>query len=203
MAPMSSADTLHRTLAPHAAGLIGLARESVRHGLERGQPLDISAADLEPALRTTAASFVTLHIDDALRGCVGSIEARLPLAEDIARNAFFAAFHDTRFDPLHEREFAALDIEISVLGPPEPIGFATEAELLRRLAAGRDGLILEQRGRRGVFLPQVWEDLPDPVDFVGQLKLKAGIGPAPLGADATARRFAVVKLTLAAEATAG
>jgi AmmeMemoRadiSam system protein A len=200
---MSSADALLRTLSPHAGGLIALARDSVRHGLDFGRPLDVAAMDLAPALQASAASFVTLHIDSTLRGCIGSIEARRPLAADVAHNAFAAAFHDTRFDPLHEREFDALDIEISVLGMPEPIAFAGEAELLRLLVVGRDGLIIEQNGRRAVFLPQVWEDLPDPADFVGQLKRKAGIGRAPLGRNATARRFNVVKLTLDAEATAG
>ena len=200
---MSSADALLRALAPHAPRLIGLARESIRHGLDRGRPLDVAAADFDPALQAHGASFVTLHIDSGLRGCVGSIEPRFPLTEDVARNAFFAAFHDTRFDPLHAREFAALDIEISVLGAPEPIAFATEAELLRQLVAGRDGLIIEQFGRRAVFLPQVWEMLPDPADFLGHLKAKAGIGRAPLGAGAAAQRFAVAKLTLAAEASAG
>lgn len=200
---MSSADALQRTLAPHAIGLIALARDSVRHGLDFGRPLDVAAMDVAPALHASAASFVTLHIGGGLRGCIGSIEARRPLAEDVAHNAFAAAFHDTRFDPLDEREFDALDIEISVLGAPEPIAFASEAELLRLLAVGRDGLIIEQHGRRGVFLPQVWEDLPDPTDFVGHLKLKAGIGRAPLSRGATARRFAVVKLTLPADAEAG
>jgi AmmeMemoRadiSam system protein A len=137
-----------------------------------------------------------------LRGCVGSIEARRPLAEDVARNAFLAAFQDSRFDPLSERELAALDIELSVLGAPEPIAFASEAELLRKIEAGRDGLILEQHGRRAVFLPQVWNMLPDPADFLAHLKDKAGLGRAPLGAGATAQRFAVAKLTLDAQAAA-
>jgi AmmeMemoRadiSam system protein A len=200
---MSSADALHRALTPHASGLIGLARASIHHGIERGQPLDVVSADLNPALRAQAACFVTLHIDGGLRGCVGSIEAHRPLAEDVARNAFLAAFNDSRFDPLSEREFAALDIEISVLGMPEPIAFASEAELLRKIEAGREGLILEQHGRRAVFLPQVWDMLPDPADFLAHLKDKAGIGRTPLGAGATAQRFAVAKLTLDTEAAAG
>lgn len=200
---MSSADALQRTLAPHAGGLIALARDSVRHGLDFGRPLDVAAMDLAPPLHASAASFVTLHILGDLRGCIGSIEPRRALAADVAHNAFAAAFHDPRFDPLDEREFDALDIEISVLGVPEPITFSSEAALLQQLAVGRDGLILEQDGRRGVFLPQVWEDLPDPADFVGQLKRKAGIGRAPLSRGAMASRFSVVKLTRPAAAAAG
>jgi AmmeMemoRadiSam system protein A len=200
---MPSADALQRKLAPHVPDLIGLARQSIRHGLDRGEPLEVDGAGFAPALQAPAASFVTLHLDETLRGCIGTIEARLPLAQDVARNAFLAAFHDSRFDPLEAHEFAGLDIEISVLGSPEPIAFVAEAELLRQLAAGRDGLIIERDGRRAVFLPQVWDMLPEPADFLRNLKAKAGIADVALDSATVAHRFAVARLTLAAEASAG
>ena len=195
---MSSVEAFERALLPHAAGLIGLARESIGHGFSKGGPLAVTASDFDPALRGNAASFVTLHCRDALRGCVGSIEPRVALVEDVARNAFLSAFDDSRFEPLCLTEFESLDIEISVLGPPAPIEFGCEAELLERLAPGRDGLIIEQDGRRALFLPQVWEHLPAPAAFLMHLKAKAGLGEAPLGRGARALRFGVVKLALSA-----
>lgn len=200
MAPMSSADAFAQSLAPHAAGLIGLARASIHHGLAQRRALPVWPGEYAPPLRDQGASFVTLHLGGELRGCVGSIEPRVSLVEDVARNAYLSAFEDSRFDPLQQSEFAGLEIEISVLGPRRPLDFRSEAELLERLAPMRDGLILEHDGRRGVFLPQVWEDLPEPADFLAHLKAKAGMGRGPLGHGAEARVFSVVKLTLSAKA---
>lgn len=192
---MSSADAVTQALAPHADRLIGLARDSIRHGLAHGRPLSVSADNFDRALSGPAASFVTLHLGGELRGCVGTIEPRLALVEDIARNAYLSAFEDSRFDPLGPSEFSGLDIEISVLSGHRALAFHSEAELLAQLAPMQDGLILDCDGRRGVFLPQVWEELPDPVAFVAHLKAKAGMGREPLGRDAQARIFSVVKLT--------
>lgn len=194
MAPMWSADRMKEALAPHAAQLIALARRSIAHGLTAGGPLPVAPSGFDPVLCRQAATFVTLQCGDDLRGCVGTLEARAALVEDVARNAYLAAFADTRFDPVEADELGGLAIEISVLGPPEPIAFDSEAALLRRLRPGQDGLILEQDGRRGVFLPQVWEDLPDPAAFVLHLKEKAGIGSGPLDRTTQASRFSVVKL---------
>lgn len=121
------------------------------------------------------ATFVTLEIGGALRGCIGVLEAIRPLVVDVARNAFAAAFEDPRFPRLTRAELPRLDIHISVLTPPEPMHFDSEADLLRQIRPGIDGLILEDRGRRGTFLPSVWEQLPKPDEFFEHLRHKAGL----------------------------
>jgi AmmeMemoRadiSam system protein A len=121
------------------------------------------------------ASFVTLMAGGHLRGCIGSLEAYRPLHDDVPANALAAAFHDPRFAPLGSDELDAIRIEVSVLSTPVPMAFASEADALRKLRPGIDGVILEARDRRATFLPQVWADLPDPAIFIRHLKRKAGL----------------------------
>lgn len=199
MAPMSSAESLRATLAPHAAALHSIARGSIRHGLDHGAPAPVSLGDCAAPLGQRLASFVTLRQGGALRGCVGSAEAELPLAEDVARSAFMAAFRDYRFPLLKAAELTVTAIEISVLTPVRPLAFADEDDLVARLVPGRDGLILEGNGGRGVFLPQVWETLSDAHAFVAHLKDKAGLPRTPLDPAVRAHRFEAIKL---AEGTA-
>jgi AmmeMemoRadiSam system protein B/AmmeMemoRadiSam system protein A len=155
--------------------LLELARASIRHGLDHGRPLPVDLASLPQPFKIPRASFATLEIDGQLRGCIGSLEAHRPLAEDIAHNAYAAAFQDPRFPPLRESELARLDIHLSLLTPAEPMVFQSEQDLLSQLRPGVDGLILVEGGRRGTFLPSVWEQLPNPVEFLEHLKLKAGL----------------------------
>ena len=118
---------------------------------------------------------MTLHLHGNLRGCIGSLEAFRPLLIDVAENAYAAAFEDPRFDPLSVEEFGELEISISILSPSEPITFSSEEDLLQKIRPGIDGLILIEGRRRSTFLPAVWEDLPNPKDFLAHLKLKAGL----------------------------
>lgn len=194
MAPMSSVETLRAALAPHAAVLHRIAGSSIRHGLDHGAPAPVRLGDYPAPLGQRLASFVTLRQGGALRGCVGSAEAELPLAEDVARSAFMAAFRDYRFRTLKAAELAVTAIEISVLTPFQPLEFADEDDLAARLVPGRDGLILESDGARGVFLPQVWETLSEPHVFLAHLKDKAGLPPTPLAATVRAHRFEAIKL---------
>jgi AmmeMemoRadiSam system protein A len=99
------------------------------------------------------------------------------LAEDVAVNAWKAAFGDPRFPKLTEAELAACRLDISILSTPRPIAFASEAELAASLQPDRDGVILQDEGKRGLFLPHVWSGLPDPARFIRQLKVKAGLAP--------------------------
>ena len=154
--------------------LLGIARDSIGHGLDAGDPM--VASNYERALQAVRASFVTLNIEDRLRGCIGALEAKRPLVEDVAAHAFAAAFQDPRFPRLTHSEFPRLDIHISILTPSEPIQFDGETDLLGKLRPGIDGLIIAQGGRRATFLPSVWESLPDPAQFLAHLKLKAGLG---------------------------
>jgi AmmeMemoRadiSam system protein A len=155
--------------------LLALARESIAHGLAHGRPCPVVLTDEAPPLREPRASFVTLELGGGLRGCIGHLESVAPLAEDVAENAFAAAFNDPRFPPLSADELPRLQLEISVLTPPEPIRFTTEAELLAAIEPGRDGLILSDGPRRGTFLPSVWAQLPRREDFLRHLKQKAGL----------------------------
>jgi AmmeMemoRadiSam system protein A len=159
------------------AVLLAVARDSIRHGLRTGRPLVVRPEDFPEKLREPGASFVTLHRGGRLRGCIGTLEAWRPLVTDVAENAFAAAFRDPRFMPLQPEELDDLHIHISVLGKPEPLVFDSEEDLLRQLRPGRDGLILQDGARKGTFLPSVWEELPDPRQFLAHLKLKAGLSP--------------------------
>jgi hypothetical protein len=157
------------------AALLRVALASIESGLETGTPLLVNPEDYPAVLSNRRASFVTLKQNGELRGCIGSLEPVSSLVEDVARNAFAAAFRDPRFPALAAAELQDLDIGISVLGPTEPVEFGSEAELLDRLRPGMDGLVLRDGHHRGTFLPAVWESLPQPADFLGHLKQKAGL----------------------------
>jgi hypothetical protein len=133
------------------------------------------AAAFPDAFARPAATFVSLHVAAGLRGCCGALEADRPLALDVWRNARASAFDDPRFEPLAAGEWAAVvELSIAVLSDLEPVEVHSEAELLREIEPGVDGLVLEWRGRRATFLPKVWEQLPDPREFLQHLKAKAG-----------------------------
>ncbi len=155
--------------------LLQLAEASIRFGLEHGRPLKPVPDDYEPVLRQPGACFVTLKREGELRGCIGSLSAERPLIEDVAENAYAAAFSDPRFYPLQPAELRGLEMSISIIGKAEPMHFSSERDLITQLRPGIDGLIIEEGYRRGTFLPSVWEQLPDPVDFIRHLKLKAGL----------------------------
>lgn len=155
--------------------LLEVATASIRHGLEHGSALIPRAEDYPSTLQALRASFVTLHLAGELRGCIGALQAREPVVCDVARHAHAAAFQDPRFSPLSEAEFHKVDLHLSILGVPEPIRFSDEADLIRQLRPGEDGLILTDGAYQGTFLPSVWESLPTPELFWRQLKRKAGL----------------------------
>jgi AmmeMemoRadiSam system protein A len=190
---MSSVDTIRTALAPHETTVHAIARTSIHQGFGHGAPPWISPRDYSSTLQETMASFVTLRQGDDLRGCVGTAYAVHPLAEDVSRNAFFAAFSDLRFSPLSVSEFDSISIEVSVLSPPQPLSFDDEEDLADRLVPGRDGLILEYKDAWGLFLPQVWETLSEPHDFLDCLKDKAGLPSKPLDPTVRALRFEAIK----------
>jgi len=155
--------------------LLGLARDSIRHGLDYGSPLQINSHDFSEVLQAQRACFVTLHINGQLRGCIGNLEAREPLISNVVMNAFNAAFRDPRFPPLGSNEFDKVHIHIEILSVPEPMTFASQADLISQLRPGVDGLVLSDGPHRGTFLPTVWEQLPQPEVFLQHLKNKAGL----------------------------
>ncbi len=127
-----------------------------------------------PALAQPGATFVTLTQQGKLRGCIGSLEAWRPLDEDVRANAQSAASRDPRFAPLSASELAQTRVEVSLLGPAVPMPVVDEADAIRQMRPGIDGLIFKCHGRRSTFLPQVWESLPEPQQFLAHLKQKAG-----------------------------
>jgi AmmeMemoRadiSam system protein A len=154
--------------------LIVLARQAMEDGVlgKRLAPLDL--ASLPPHLREEGASFVTLTIEGGLRGCIGALEAYQPLAEDVREHALAAALQDPRFPPVGPRELGQIRIEVSRLTPSVPLEYKTPEELLSRLRPFVDGVILADGLRRATFLPQVWEKIPDPAEFLENLCYKMG-----------------------------
>jgi AmmeMemoRadiSam system protein A len=152
-----------------------VASDSVLHGLENGQALPVSLESYPGPLREGGAAFVTLKHGGRLRGCVGSYLPRRPLVEDVAENAFSAAFRDPRFPPLTRDEADGLEFHISLLSPMVLVEAESREELLRIMRPGVDGILLEDPPHRSTFLPQVWDQLPDPPTFLDELFLKAGL----------------------------
>jgi AmmeMemoRadiSam system protein A len=171
------------------AVLLGIARGAIEEKLLERKPEAFDA----PWLGQPGATFVTLLKNGELRGCIGSLEAAKPLAEDVAENALGAAFRDPRFPALSAAEWPQCQVEVSLLSVPKPLRFADEADLLRQISPGEDGLILEAEGRRATFLPQVWQGVPDKRTFLNALVRKAGLAAdTPLG-QCTISRYRVIK----------
>lgn len=178
-------------LSPQLADrLLRLASAAIRAGLAGQYPAEPLLGDCPPEILVRGASFVTLSTrGGALRGCRGVLEPRRALAADVWHNALASAFDDPRFPSVRPVEAEDLAIDIAVLGPLEPVATATEAELLAALEPGVHGLVLAWRGRRATFLPKVWESLREPGEFLGELKLKAGLPRAFWAADVQCHRY--------------
>ncbi|MBP9654192.1 MAG: AmmeMemoRadiSam system protein A [Rhodocyclaceae bacterium] len=157
---------LGNMLLAHARNAI--AERFGRHG---------GATHRHAALDQPGASFVTLTRQGDLRGCIGSLEAHRPLGLDVRENALAAAFRDPRFAPLAVEEFEHTRVEVSLLTPAMAISFRDEADFLAQLRPGVDGIVFQYGRHRSTFLPQVWESLPEPQQFMQQLKRKAGLPP--------------------------
>jgi MEMO1 family protein len=146
-----------------------------------------------PWLKQSGATFVTLMKNGELRGCIGSLEPARALGEDVAENALGAAFRDPRFPAMSAAEWPQCRVEVSLLSTPKPLRFADEADLLAQIHAGEDGLILEADGKRGTFLPQVWEGISDKPMFLKELVRKAGLPPDTRLTRCKVSRYRVVK----------
>ncbi len=176
--------------AAHGRILLAIARNSIEAALGIAAPKPLPDA---PWLKTARASFVTLTQNGGLRGCIGSLEAERPLGEDVSHNARAAALSDPRFAPLAPEELAGTRIEVSLLSTPKLLAFADHADLIAQLRPGEDGLILEYGAAHATFLPQVWENLPDPEQFVAELKRKAGLSSTTSTAKCRIQRYRVLK----------
>jgi uncharacterized protein len=153
--------------------LLKLARRSLEAKL-RGEelpPLNMET----PPLQADGATFVTLTKKGRLRGCIGTLEAYRPLAEDVQEHAIAAALQDPRFPPLEADELEEVEIEISRLTAPVPLEYENADDLLAKLRPGIDGVILKDSFRRATYLPQVWDQLPDAEEFLNHLCQKMGL----------------------------
>jgi AmmeMemoRadiSam system protein A len=177
-------------MAPTELGtaLLQTARQALARAFHRD-----AAAVHHAALDAPGATFVTLTQHGELRGCIGTLEAHRSLGRDVAENALAAAFRDPRFPPLEAPDFAITRIEVSLLSAPAPLPVAGEDDLLRQLVPGTDGVVLAWRARRATFLPQVWDTLADPAEFVAALKRKAGLAAGFWAADLRVSRYTVSK----------
>jgi AmmeMemoRadiSam system protein A len=173
---MISAKPAHLSDQSHQQ-LLEIASASIDYGLANQRPLEVVPEAYASELQAKQASFVTLKKAGELRGCIGHLEAIQPLVSDVADNAFSSAFRDPRFPPLTAVERDHLQIHISVLTPAKPLSFESEEDLIKKIRPGIDGLILIEGLRRGTFLPSVWGVVPDPADFLRQLKIKASLPP--------------------------
>ena len=195
MVRMSSVDSTAPTFNLHASLLMDLAKRSVQSRVLENQSLQINLEELPQPLVEPRATFVTLHIHNQLRGCIGTLNAHQALAQDVIDNAESAAVRDPRFNPVTPQEIHDLHYHISVLTPPEPMIFKNEADLLDQIVAGIDGLILTEGPYRGTFLPSVWESLPAKNDFLNHLKRKAGLPSTYWSDTLTVSRYRTESIT--------
>jgi AmmeMemoRadiSam system protein A len=158
--------------------LLRTARGAIELALEGAGEIDLNAlinvADVPSLLLEPRATFITLSKFGLLRGCTGSLEPSRSLLEDVVRNSCHTAFHDPRFPPVTGDELVDVQIEISILSPLQAMQVSSEEELLGQLNSSV-GLVIEDQHHRGTFLPKVWNDLPDPKQFLAELKHKAGL----------------------------
>ena len=154
--------------------LLRLAREAMEHAVKRKKLPVLDVNSLTPQLRENGASFVTITINDNLRGCIGALEAYQSLAEDVREHAIAAALKDPRFPPVVESELNRIKLEVSSLTAPRLLEYSSGEELLVKLNPHVDGVILKDGRRRATFLPQVWQKIPSAADFLDHLCDKMG-----------------------------
>lgn len=157
--------------------LLKLARQSLEAGVRRMTLPALDRVELTPVLRAEGAAFVTLTVHGELRGCIGALEPYQSLAEDVREHAVAAALEDYRFPQVQENELTNIEIEVSRLTIPIPLEYKDADDLLAKLHPGVDGVILRDSIRRATFLPQVWEKIPEPSEFLANLCYKMGAAP--------------------------
>jgi len=155
--------------------LLKYAREALEVGVQGGKLSSINMEQLPERLREIGASFVTLTIGGYLRGCIGTLEASQPLIDDVREHTLAAAFNDYRFPPVRPEEVDRINIEISYLSPPIPLDYRDSDDLVNHLHPGIDGVVIRDGSRRATFLPQVWQKISDPEEFLSMLCRKMGV----------------------------
>jgi AmmeMemoRadiSam system protein A len=169
-------------------------REAIRHGIHIGTPIRLDLSEYGAALMENWACFVTLKIDDTLRGCMGSFNTRQSLIENIAHNAHSAAFKDPRFIPIEDEDYAHLNVEIAIINNCEVIKCDSQENLMEQLKPYTDGLILDDGSNSATFLPSVWAQLCTAEEFVTELKTKLGLSAEQWDSSISAQRFSVMTI---------
>ena len=164
--------------APERKFLLELARKSLRNAAADASLPEVAAKSVAPKLAEKKACFVTLTKEGALRGCIGHLTAMEALYQAVIENARNAAVRDPLFPPVRPDEVDQIKIEISVLTEPQPLAFSSPEDLLKKLHLNEDGVLLHIGPRTATFLPQVWAQIPDKVDFLNHLAQKAGCEPS-------------------------
>lgn len=169
--------------------LLPIARSAIARLLGK----TVAANEEGTWLRERGACFVTLTQNGQLRGCIGTLEAHRPLLQDVKANAEAAAFQDPRFTPLQPAELDTTEVEVSLLSAMQDMNFGSESEALAQLRPEVDGIVFEYGRYRSTFLPQVWEQLADPAEFMAHLKHKAGLSPSFWAKEVKLSRYTVSK----------
>ena len=165
---------VHNLTDQDRALLLSLARQSIEMSANGVQIPPVDKSSLSPELLEDGASFVTLTYKGYLRGCVGALEPYQSLAEDVREHAIAAAFQDYRFPPVQAHEIKDIRIEISHLTRPQKLDYENPTDLPNLLRRNIDGVVLRDGMRKATFLPQVWEKIPNPDEFLEELCMKMG-----------------------------
>ena len=155
--------------------LLKLARQALTDYFDKGEKTKIDIDKIDSLFLKPAATFVTLTKKGDLRGCIGNLIAKKPLYEDIVNNALLAAFGDSRFPQVKKEELADIKIEISILSEAKPYQYDSADSLLKQIKPRKHGVIIQKGFYQATYLPQVWDDLPDKIEFLESLCQKAGL----------------------------
>ena len=175
--------------------IIDIVSKSLEKAVLENSEYSPNRDDYDNVMFDKGASFVTLEKNGKLRGCIGSIFPTMSIAEDLTKNAQLAALHDSRFNPVSKDELKNITFKVSLLTGFEEIKFSSYDDLLKQIKPKTDGLLIKDGKRQGVFLPTVWEDIPNKKEFLTELKIKAGLSPTYWSDNIEVFRFRTVEIT--------
>ena len=175
--------------------LLKIARDSIKSKFDESVKIDKEELLKQyPFLEEPGACFVTINLDNKLRGCIGSLEAYGMLVDDIIENAYNAAFMDPRFLELSEEEYKNIDLEISILTPAIKLEYSSLEDLKSKIKVGTHGVVLQDEESRSTFLPQVWEQIPIFEEFFKQLLHKGSFDEDALEKGINVSVYEVIKV---------
>ena len=187
-------NNLQQYVTSYGKDLLQIVARSLQKAVTEHKVYSPSRKDYADELFNKGASFVTLKQNQELRGCIGTVIPHVAIAQDVAENAYRAAMEDSRFQSLTQKELANLTFSISLLTEFEPIHYKDADDLVSQIQAGIDGIIIRDGDRQGLFLPSVWQELPDKEEFMKHLKIKAGINPSYWSENLKVYRFRTVEI---------